>query len=104
MKEFGPLVDELAKAYAKDKKCDEAEAKKQLGEKLDGAMPKGHGTTGTSRTGGVAKMTDASQYTGAHKERFDKDGKGKGIEGRSDRAENTGYVGNYKGEGTYDKK
>ena len=24
-------------------------------------------------------MTDASQYTGSHKERFDKDGKGKGT-------------------------
>ena len=49
-------------------------------------------------------MTDSSQYTGAHKERFGADGKGKGIEGRSDRADNTGYVGNYKGAGTYDKK
>ena len=32
----------------------------------------------TSKTGGVDKMTDASLYTGSHKERFDKDGKGKG--------------------------
>jgi hypothetical protein len=49
-------------------------------------------------------MTDTSQYTGAHKERFDADGHGKGIEGRADKAENTGYVGNYKEAGTYDKK
>ena len=48
-------------------------------------------------------MTDTSQYTGSHKERFDESGKGKGIDGRSDRAENTGYVGNYKGADTYDK-
>jgi hypothetical protein len=33
------------------------------------------------------KLTDPKQYTGAHKERFDKDGKGKGIGGRTD---NTG--------------
>jgi len=59
---------------------------------------------GVSKTGGVAKMTDTSQYTGAHKERFGEDGKGKGIDGRADRADNSGYVGNYKGEGTYDKK
>lgn len=49
-------------------------------------------------------MTDASKYTGAHKERFDDSGKGKGAAGRSDKAENTGYVGNYKGQGTFDKK
>ena len=49
-------------------------------------------------------MTDASKYTGAHKERFGADGKGKGIDGRKDRVENTGYVGDYKGAGTYDQK
>lgn len=46
-------------------------------------------------------------YTGSHKERFDADtGKGKGKEGRADTAQNTGYVANYKNEGTYggDKK
>lgn len=57
-----------------------------------------------SATGGVDKMTDASHYTGAHKERFDASGKGKGIEGRADIAQNTGYVGNYKGEGSFGKK
>lgn len=49
-------------------------------------------------------MTDASKYTGSHKERFDEDGKGKGIDGRENRHENDGYVGNYKGAGTYDDK
>ena len=58
----------------------------------------------TSKTGGVGKMTDSSQYTGSHKERFDADGKGKGIEGRESLADNSGYVGNYKGSGSYDKK
>lgn len=58
----------------------------------------------TSKTGGVDKMTDASKYTGAHKERFDAEGKGKGAAGRVDKVENKGYVGAYKGEGTYDKK
>ena len=27
------------------------------------------------------KLTDATQYTGAHKQRFDTDGKGRGLEG-----------------------
>ena len=49
-------------------------------------------------------MTDASKYTGAHKERFDESGKGKGKEGRTEVVDNKGYVGNYKGEGTYGKK
>jgi len=52
----------------------------------------------------TARLTDASGYTGSHKERFNADGTGKGIDGRTDRADNSGYVGNYKGEGTYDKK
>lgn len=52
----------------------------------------------------TARLTDASGYTGSHKERFTADGKGKGKEGRADVAENTGYVGNYKGAGTFDKK
>ena len=86
-----------------------------------------------SKTGNVSKMTDASQYTGSHKERFDASGKGKGqlllllwlmaslftmllcvcdviviyvagLDGRADRVENSGYVGNYKGQGTFEKK
>lgn len=66
--------------------------------------PSTAGTTGVANKGITDRMTDTSQYTGAHKERFDASGHGKGIEGRADVAKNTGYVGNYKGEGTYDKK
>lgn len=49
----------------------------------------------------TSRLTDTSKYTGAHKERFGDDGKGKGKSGRVEAANNTGYVGNYKGEGTY---
>ena len=42
-------------------------------------------------------------FSGSHKERFGEDGKGKGIEGRKDLADDSGYVGNYKGADTYDK-
>jgi len=59
---------------------------------------------GASGTGGVDRLTDASKYTGSHKERFDESGKGKGISGREDASAGTGYVGNYKGAGTYDKQ
>ena len=52
----------------------------------------------------VDRLTDVKGYTGSHKERFDADtGKGKGMEGRMDKQDGSGYVGNYKGAGTYDK-
>jgi hypothetical protein len=35
-------------------------------------------------------MTDTSNYTGSHKERFDESGKGKGSEGRKDKVDNSG--------------
>ena len=57
-----------------------------------------------SKTGGVEKMTDTSQYTGSHQARFDSSGKGKGIEGRTTKVDSSGYVGAYKGSGTYGKK
>lgn len=57
-----------------------------------------------SATGNVDKMTDTTLYTGAHKERFDADGKGKGLEGRENLVANDGYVGQYKEKDTYDKK
>lgn len=57
-----------------------------------------------SATGNVGGLTDASKYTGSHKERFDEEGKGKGKEGRVDKVDDSGYVGNYKGANTYDKK
>ena len=58
----------------------------------------------TTNVGGVDRLTDTSKYTGAHKERFDESGKGKGIDGRENVADNTGYVGGYKEKDTYDKK
>ena len=44
-KELDPLCNEIAKAYAKDKKCDEETAKTQIKEKLAAAAPKSHATT-----------------------------------------------------------
>lgn len=49
-------------------------------------------------------MTDSTKYTGSHKERFDEGGKGKGKEGRENVTQNSGYVGAYKGSGSYGKK
>lgn len=55
-----------------------------------------------SATGNVKSLTDTSKYTGTSKERFGKDGKGKGLEGREVKPVDTGYVHGYKDEGTYD--
>ena len=57
-----------------------------------------------AKTAAVDRLTDASRYTGSHKERFDESGKGKGREGREELVDNTGYVGAYKNAGTYDTK
>uniref|UniRef100_A0A183C1Y0 HNH endonuclease n=1 Tax=Globodera pallida TaxID=36090 RepID=A0A183C1Y0_GLOPA len=48
-------------------------------------------------------LTDHTKYTGAHKERFNSEGKGKGKSGRVDIVENTGYVSSYRNAGTYDQ-
>lgn len=58
-----------------------------------------------AKTGGaVDRLTDTSKYTGSHKERFDESGKGKGIAGRQDILDDSGYVSAYKNAGTYDAK
>ncbi|XP_078257738.1 tubulin polymerization-promoting protein family member 3-like [Rhinoraja longicauda] len=71
---------------------------------IAGKDPTNLGVTVATKGGGVDRLTDTSKYTGSHKERFDESGKGKGISGREYVAENTGYVGNYKGAGTFDDK
>jgi len=98
------LIKKIAPSYAKDHKLSDGDAEAKITEKLSASDKVAHGVTKTSKTGNVGGMTDASKYTGAHKERFDADGKGKGKEGRADVADNSGYVGNYKGDGTFDKK
>jgi hypothetical protein len=76
----------------------------EIREKLiDCGAPGTDGATRAVKTGGVDRLTDASHYTGAHRERFDSEGRGRGREGREETSKNTGYVGNYKGKDTYDK-
>lgn len=86
----------------KTKKLDPSEIKGKL---INCGEP-GHaaGSTKTTNVGGVDRLTDTSKYTGSHKERFDESGKGKGISGREDVADNEGYVSGYKEKDTYDKK
>lgn len=48
------------------------------------------------------RLTDPSKYTGSHKERFDATGKGKGIAGRRNLVDDSGYVSGYQHKDTYD--
>lgn len=71
---------------------------------LEGKGPLAHGVTKALKAGAVDRLTDATKYTGSHKERFDEEGKGKGIAGRKDLVDDSGYVTGYKEKGTFDKK
>nr|CAI5840719.1 unnamed protein product [Callosobruchus analis] len=96
-KDFCSFIDDLAN----QKKIPADEIKDKL---VSCGQPGMNKATQAVKTGAVDRLTDTSKYTGSHKERFDESGKGKGASGREDIAENTGYVGGYKGQGTYDKK
>lgn len=50
----------------------------------------------------VNRLTDTSKYTGSSKQRFDETGKGKGIAGRKNLVDQTGYVSGYQHKDTYD--
>ncbi|XP_046550032.1 tubulin polymerization-promoting protein family member 3-like [Haliotis rubra] len=89
--------------FLKMAKGNEAEAEK-LAKKIAGdeQAAQDKDAKGPGKVDATTKrLTDASKYTGAHKERFDDSGKGRGKGGRVDEAKNSGYVGNYKGEGSY---
>jgi len=94
---FKQLIDQIAES----KKCS---ADQILAKVNSSGGPSLSHVTGTANKNITERMTDTSGYTGASKERFDDSGHGKGKEGRVDEAKNSGYVGNYKGAGTYDEK
>lgn len=98
LEQYKTFLDELAKS----KKMELAEIKK----KMANCGPPGV-TAGASGTGKAAstvdRLTDVSKYTGSHKQRFDGTGKGKGIAGRKDVTDTSGYVQGYQNKDTYSK-
>ncbi|NXS63312.1 TPPP2 protein, partial [Brachypteracias leptosomus] len=99
--EFQQAMKELCVKHFKGKLPDEAlQAVYGL---IEGKEPSSTGTTKTTKAGGVERLTDMSKYTGSHKLHFDESGKGKGLAGRQDQTDNSGYIGAYKGAGTYDQ-
>ncbi|KAG7486202.1 tubulin polymerization-promoting protein family member 3-like [Solea senegalensis] len=100
--QFNQALIELAPKRFKGKSKEEA--LQEIYGLIVGKEPANVGVTKVTKTGGVDRLTDTSKYTGAHKERFDESGKGKGKTGREDPANTSGYVGSYKGSGTYEDK
>ncbi|KAM7008719.1 tubulin polymerization-promoting protein family member 2 [Tautogolabrus adspersus] len=100
--QFNQALTELAPKRFKGKSKEEA--LQQLYGLIAGKEPANVGVTKVAKAAAVDRLTDTSKYTGAHKERFDDSGKGKGKAGREDIPDSSGYVGSYKGSGTYDSK
>ncbi|GBO31002.1 TPPP family protein CG45057 [Araneus ventricosus] len=88
---------EFVETLANDKKV---EPKEFIDKLIATGEPKLSSVTQPITGGAVGRnlrrMTDTKLYTGAHKERFDEEGKGKGKEGRMDIQSDTGYVSGYK--------
>merc|ERR1711942_550157 len=97
---FLKFIDEMGTKYYKGDANAVAKYRELIVKK---GAPQNNGTK-VATGNNVDKMTDTSYFTGAHKERFDESGKGKGKEGRENVTANDGYVTGYKGKDTYDKK
>ncbi|ENN79779.1 tubulin polymerization-promoting protein homolog [Dendroctonus ponderosae] len=86
---------------AKSKKIEVADIKSKL---TNCGQPGHHGLGNVKNTSTVNRLTDASKFTGTHKQRFDEAGKGKGIAGRKDLVDSSGYVSGYQNKDSYEKK
>ncbi|XP_078735848.1 tubulin polymerization-promoting protein family member 3-like [Lampetra fluviatilis] len=69
-----------------------------------GGAPAIAGVTKATSAGAVSRLTDASRFTGSHRERFDEAGRGRGRAGREEAVDPSGYVASYRGAGTYHDK
>lgn len=100
--QFSQALAELAPKRFKGKA--QEEALQQLYGLIAGKEPANAGVTKVAKAAAVDRLTDTSKFTGSHKERFDEGGKGKGKAGREDTPDTSGYVGAYKGQGSYEDK
>ncbi|KAL0994270.1 hypothetical protein UPYG_G00120050 [Umbra pygmaea] len=100
--QFSQALSELAPKRFKGK--GQEEALQQLYSLLAGKEPANVGVTKVAKAAAVDRLTDTTKFTGAHKERFDESGKGRGKAGREDIPDASGYVSAYKGKGTYEEK
>ncbi|XP_021698602.1 TPPP family protein CG45057 isoform X2 [Aedes aegypti] len=94
--DYNTFLEDLAKT----KKVELDEIKSKM---ANCGAPGIHNATPGKAAETVARLTDTSKYTGSHKQRFDETGKGKGIAGRKDLPDGSGYVTGYQHKNTYDK-
>ncbi|XP_035916838.1 tubulin polymerization-promoting protein homolog isoform X1 [Anopheles stephensi] len=94
--DYNKFLEDLAKT----KKVELDEIKTKM---ANCGAPGVHNATPGKAAETVARLTDTSKYTGSHKQRFDETGKGKGIAGRKDLVDQSGYVSGYGHKNTYDK-
>lgn len=94
--DYNKFLEDLAKT----KKVPLDEIKHKM---ADCGAPGVHNATPGKAAETVARLTDTSKYTGSHKQRFDEAGKGKGMAGRKDLVDQSGYVSGYGHKNTYDK-
>ncbi|KAK6632711.1 hypothetical protein RUM43_013481 [Polyplax serrata] len=95
--DYRKFVEDLAKS----KKIDVQEIETKMS---NCGAPGLHGVSSNAKIDStVERLTDVSKYTGSHKLRFDDSGKGKGIAGRKDIVDNSGYVSGYQNKDTYSK-
>eukprot|EP00092_Neocalanus_flemingeri_P023462 GFUD01025442.1.p1 GENE.GFUD01025442.1~~GFUD01025442.1.p1 ORF type:complete len:284 (+),score=100.29 GFUD01025442.1:76-927(+) len=94
--EWNKYLDEIATT----KKMDVNTIKTKL---VECGEPGFTGGTKVAKSAAIDRLTDTSKYGGAHKERFDSSGKGRGKEGRED-AKSDGYVAGYKNKKGADDK
>ncbi|XP_063363694.1 tubulin polymerization-promoting protein homolog [Cydia amplana] len=87
---------------AKSKKVELDEIKKKLTTCGQPGLTS-HVAKSPSAAATVDRLTDTSKYTGSHRNRFDDTGKGKGIAGRKDLVDGSGYVSGYQHKDSYDK-
>ncbi|XP_003803764.1 tubulin polymerization-promoting protein family member 2-like [Otolemur garnettii] len=97
--QFTEAMKELSQKRFKGKSPDQG--LEDIYKLMEGKNP---ATTSAERANAVDQHTNTSKYTGSHQECLDDDGKGKGIAGREEITDNSGYGRDHKGAGTYDKK
>lgn len=98
IEDYQKYLDELAKS----KKLELEDIKRKL---TTCGQPgfTSHVTKSQAAAATVDRLTDTTKYTGSHKQRFDDTGKGKGITGRKDLVDGSGYVSGYQHKDSYDK-
>lgn len=100
IEDYLKFLDDLAKS----KKVELDEIKKKLTSCGQPGVSSNVPGKSPAAAAAVDRLTDTSKYTGSHKQRFDESGKGKGIAGRKDVVDGSGYVSGYQHKDTYDKK